>query len=90
MHYWCIIVVCFFALLDVGQAVFLVVSVRDEELVVLGAVRHEGLFEKQNRTRCMVRRDVSASLSDMKRKGLGAACTAVLVKLRFPRINCKT
>jgi hypothetical protein len=40
-------------------------------------------------TKCIVKRDDPLAFKAMKRNGLGAAWTAVLEKLRFPRISCK-
>jgi len=36
----------------------------------------------------MINRGVSEAFKAMNRNGFGAACTAVLVKFRLPRISC--
>lgn len=36
----------------------------------------------------MVKSGVSEAFKAMNKNGLGAACTAVLVKFRLPRISC--
>jgi len=45
-------------------------------------------FKGKAPTKCVTIREVPLLFSAMKRNGLGAACTAVLVKLRFPRMSC--
>jgi hypothetical protein len=44
----------------------------------------------QGQTKCTVMREVPLVFKAMNRKGFGAACTAVLEKLRFPRISWTT
>jgi hypothetical protein len=74
-------------ILEVWQSVFIPVFVRDEELVVLVTSVNRSFNAQRVRTRCIVRRAVPLVFNAMKRNGFGAACTAVLEKLRFPRIS---
>lgn len=68
----------------------MVVLVRDEELIVLYVVSSRQQYTRLGpRTKCIVKGVVLRSVSAMKRKGLGAACTAVLVKFRLPLMSCE-
>jgi hypothetical protein len=66
------------------------VLMRDEELIILYLlVSRVSLRQRvKHHTRCIERRIVSAAVNAINRKGLGAACTAVLVKFRFPLMSC--
>lgn len=76
-------------LFNVWQAVLEVVLMRNEELVILRAVSHRLQLEHNSaHTRCIVNRALLDALRAMNKKGLGAVCTAVLVKLRLPLISC--
>jgi hypothetical protein len=56
-------------------------------LVVLSCISRIISSAIRGQTKCIVMREVPLVFRAMNRNGFGAACTAVLEKLRFPRIS---
>lgn len=64
---------------------------RDKELIILQGKESAAAYADRHDvlTKCIVKRGVPLVFKATKRKGLGAAYTAVREKFRFSRINCR-
>lgn len=58
-------------------------------MIVLLRLRNEDQRVSSRLTKCVLNRAVPLAFRATSRNGFGAACTAVLVKLRFPLISYK-